>query len=76
MSAAALRQALATLGLHGTVEARGALAVLSLDGDDVSPLGDPEFRAKVVSLASEHGFTNLALELGDSRGDRAPLHSD
>lgn len=75
MSAEALRQALATLGLHGSVEARGALAVLSLDGAAAS-LGDPEIRARAVALASEHGFTNLALELGDPRGDRALIRSD
>ncbi|HEY9478477.1 MAG TPA: hypothetical protein VIP79_00240 [Gemmatimonadaceae bacterium] len=75
MSAGALRQALAALGLHGTVEARGALAVLSLDSD-AAPLRDPELRARVVSIASEHGFTNLALEVSDSPNERAPLHSD
>lgn len=75
MSTEALRQALAALGLHGTVEARGALAVLSLDGEAVA-LSDPDVRARAVSLASEHGFTNLALELSDRRDNSAPLHSD
>jgi hypothetical protein len=75
LSAEALRQALAALGLHGTVEARGALAVLSLDSE-TALLSDPDVRARAVSLASEHGFTNLALELSDRRDDRAPLHSD
>lgn len=75
MSAEALRQALAALGLQGAVEARGALAILSLDGD-AAPLRDPEIRARAVAIASEHGFTNLALEVGDMPGDRAPLHSD
>ena len=75
MSAEALRQALASLGLRGNVEARGALAILSLEGDPL-PLGDPDLRARVVALASEHGFTNLALELSDSHGDSAPIHSD
>ena len=75
MNAEALRQALASLGLRGTVEARGALAVLSLEGDPLL-LSDPDVRARAVSLASEHGFTNLALELRDSHGDSAPIHSD
>jgi hypothetical protein len=75
MSADALRQALASLGLDGSVEARGALAVLSLDDASLS-LSDPDLRARAVSLASEHGFTNLALELRDPRGDSAPVRSD
>lgn len=69
-----LRHALASLGLRGTVEARGALAVLSLEGDP-SPLSDPDLRARAISLASEHGFTNLALELSDPHVDSATVRS-
>ncbi len=75
MSTEALRQALAALGLHGVVEARGALAILSIDGD-AAPLRDPELRARAVGIASEHGFTNLALEVSERPGESAPLHSD
>lgn len=75
MSAEALRQALAALGLRGVVEARGALAIFSIEGD-VAPLRDPEIRARAVALASEHGFTNLALEVSDRSGNGASLHSD
>lgn len=75
MSAEMLRHALASLGLRGTVEARGALAVLSLEGDP-SPLSDPDLRARAISLASEHGFTNLALEVSDPSGEGAALHRD
>ncbi|HEY9425920.1 MAG TPA: hypothetical protein VIR34_02100 [Gemmatimonadaceae bacterium] len=75
MSAEALRQALAALGIHGSVEARGALAILTLNGAGAS-LRDPELRAKAVALASEHGFTNLALEVSDSPGEGAALHRD
>lgn len=64
MSAEALRSALAALGLHGSIEARGALAIFTLDGD-AAPLRDPDVRAQAVSIASEHGFTNLALEVSD-----------
>jgi hypothetical protein len=64
LSAEALRSALAALGLHGTIEARGALAILTLDGD-AAPIRDPEVRAKAVSIASEHGFKNLALEVSE-----------
>jgi hypothetical protein len=75
LSPEALRQALAALGLRGVVEARGALAILSIDGD-AAPLRDPEIRARAVALASEHGFTHLALEVNDRPSESAPLHSD
>lgn len=75
MSTEALLQALAALGLRGSIEARGALAILSLDGDAV-PLRDPELRAKAVALASEHGFTHLALEVRHRSGESAALHRD
>jgi hypothetical protein len=75
LSAAVLRQALAALGIRGSVEARGALAILTLD-DDAAPLRDPELRARAVAIASEHGFTNLALEVRQPRGEGAALHRD
>jgi hypothetical protein len=75
LSAEALRQALAALGIHGSVEARGALAILTLHGDG-APLRDRELRARAVALASENGFTNLALEVSDSSGEGAALHRD
>jgi hypothetical protein len=75
LSAEALRQALATLGIHGRVEARGALAILSVDGD-AAALRDPKLRARAVSVASEHGFTNLALEVSHPSGEGAALHRD
>lgn len=75
MSAESLREALATLGLRGRVEARGALAVLVLEGD-AAPLRDPSLRARALSLASEHGFTHLALEVTVVRNGGAAVHSD
>jgi hypothetical protein len=75
LSTEALRQALAALGIHGSVEARGALAILSLE-DDPAPFRDPELRARAVAIASEHGFTNLALEVSDPSGEGAALHRD
>jgi hypothetical protein len=75
LSAEALRQALVTLGIHGSVEARGALAILSLEGD-AARLRDPEVRARVLDLATEHGFTNLALEVSHPSGEGAALHRD
>ncbi len=73
MSAESLREALAALGLPGRVEARGALAVLSLEGD-AAPLRDPGLRARAVSVASEHGFTHLALEVAGTPRDDAAVH--
>lgn len=73
MSAALLREALAALGIRGSVEARGALAILTVEGD-AAPLRDPELRARAVAIASEHGFTNLALEVRQPPGDGAALH--
>ena len=75
MNAEALRQALVTLGIRGSVEARGALAILSLEGD-AARLRDPEVRARVLALASEHGFTHLALEVSHQSGEGAALHRD
>jgi hypothetical protein len=75
LSVESLREALAALGLHGSVEARGALAVLSLEGD-AAPLRDPSIRARALSIASEHGFTHLALEVTDARSGGATVHRD
>jgi hypothetical protein len=75
LSVESLRVALAALGLHGSVEARGALAVLSLEGD-AAPLRDPSIRARALSIASEHGFTHLALEVTDARSGGATVHRD
>lgn len=75
MSAETLRQALEALGIHGSVETRGALAILSMEGD-AAQLRDPELRARVVAIATEHGFTNLAFEVSHSSGEGAALHRD
>lgn len=75
MSADALRAALESIGVHGRVEARDRLAVLTVPGDEVSVLFDEERRRRAIALARDHGFTNLALELVDST-TRAPLSRD
>ncbi len=75
MSAESLREALAALGLRGGVEARGALAILSLEGDAAS-LRDPSVRARALAIASEHGFTHLALEVADARSVGAAVPRD
>lgn len=75
MSVDELRAGLAALGIDGVVEARGALAVLTIHGDS-SAVREPSIRAAAVALAAKHGFTNLALEVLDESRDGAPLHRD
>jgi hypothetical protein len=75
LNADALRTGLVALGIDGVVEARGALAVLTVGGDS-SALRDPAVRAAAVTLAAEHGFKNLALEVLEESRDRASLHRD
>ncbi len=74
MSASALEAALAEMGIHGRVEAEGALAVLNVR--DGMRLADPTTRATVVALAAQHGFTHVALELSDDPPDGAALPGD
>ena len=69
--AGALSVALATIGMHCTVEARGSLAVVTpADGHQalVESLADPGLRAAVVNAAHDLGFTNVALELREEDG--------
>lgn len=69
MNAETLMQRLTTLGIAGTLEARGTLALLVLD--DIQIIRDPVVRAAAVAVATECGFTHLALSLDDDNG--APL---
>ncbi|MHB1222655.1 MAG: hypothetical protein ACYC2G_01205 [Gemmatimonadaceae bacterium] len=69
--AGALSSALATLGMHCIVEARGSLAVVSpADGRQasVASLTDHALRDAVVNAAHDLGFTNIALELRGEDG--------
>jgi hypothetical protein len=75
LSAESLREALAALGLRCAVEERGALAVLSLEGD-AALLRDPVIRARALAITSEHGFTHLALEVADARSVGAAVRRD
>ena len=51
------------------VEARERLAVLIPGPTGALPdLGDPAVRRSVVALAGEHGFSHVALELGEASG--------
>jgi len=72
VSVEGLERELASLGIRGTIDGLGSLAVLTLlDGQVV----DDRTRAAVVQLATQHGFTHIALEL-QSAEDRAALHRD
>jgi hypothetical protein len=73
VSEESLRAQLAALGLAGTLETRGTLAVLTVR--DVRAAGDDAVRERAVTLAARHGFTHLALELEDG-DDGASLSSD
>ena len=73
MNAGSLEAQLAALGLAGTLEARGTLAVLTVR--DARAAGDDAIRERAVTLAARHGFTHLALELEDD-DDCASLSGD
>ena len=63
-AAEALRAALRERGVPCEVEARDRLAVLvTRDAGVARRLADPAERSAVVTLAAEHGFTHVALEL-------------
>ncbi|MEP6692226.1 MAG: hypothetical protein ABJD07_13785 [Gemmatimonadaceae bacterium] len=61
MSAETLRTALAREGVDAEVEARGRLAVLRASSPD--QWTEARRRAVAVTLAADHGFTHVALEL-------------
>jgi hypothetical protein len=77
--ARALEEALRRLGVSGRVEARERLAVL-VPRAGIAALADAATRRQAASLAREHGFTHLALELldepADACGDGAAVHRD
>lgn len=64
MSADALEAALRAAGIAGTVTAEGVVAVLRVAPDD-RVLLDAARRRAAITLASEHGFRSLALEVAD-----------
>lgn len=63
MSAESLRDALLTIGLDCHVEPQGAVALLV--GADAQQLADADRRREVTRLARDHGFSTVALELGE-----------
>jgi hypothetical protein len=69
-----LATALASLGIEARVDARDALAVITLpNGEAAAPFRDASVRRTVIALAEAHGFKTVALELGNAADDRAPL---
>ena len=67
--AAGLARALAALGFPCGVEARAALALLSMRADDAARLAASPDRASALALAKEHGFTHVAVEVGVESDD-------
>ena len=67
MSAETLAHALAELGVVCRVEARDRLALLvAADADAVADrVLEPEVRERVLDVVAEHGFTHVAIELGE-----------
>jgi hypothetical protein len=62
-NAKALERALSAEGVAGPIESRGRLAVLT---PEPGTRFDARVRRRLVALAREHGFTNLAVELAPS----------
>ena len=73
-AADSLGRSLASIGVAGRVEAHDRLAVLV--SSDPSMWNDAQVRRRALALAREHGFTNLALEIGDDTATRATLPRD
>jgi len=63
----ALAAAIAELGIDGALEVRGGLALLLPTPEGVAALQADENRRAVLSLAKEHGFTHVAIELPSDR---------
>jgi len=72
-NAVALAAAIAKLGIRCALEVRGGLALLLPAPDEVAVLQQDENRRAVLSLAKEHGFTHVAIELpSDHRRSSTP----
>jgi hypothetical protein len=61
-----LAAALAAMGLPVDVEPRATLAVIVASPPATTRLIDATLRHAVLAAAREHGFTHVALELGDT----------
>jgi hypothetical protein len=65
VSAESLQAALASLGVRGRIETRDRLALLIASDHEAAVLLDEDTRERAVTIAREHGFANVALELRD-----------
>ena len=61
-----LSAALERMGLRCDVEPRARLAVLIVSPSVGQRLGDAETRREVIAAARSHGFTHVAVELGET----------
>jgi len=75
-NAEALATAIAELGVPCSLEARGGLAVVMPVLESVAALRAPETRRAVLSLAREHGFTHVAIELPSERRGAGSREND
>jgi len=73
VSAPSLAQALAAHGVDARVEAREALAVITVPNGVAERLRDAALRRTVVDLAAQHGFKTVALEMASATDERAAL---
>jgi hypothetical protein len=69
-NASALASAISDIGLACGVEARGGLVLLLPAPESVAKLAEDETRRAALSLAREHGFTHVAIELPSDRRKR------
>jgi hypothetical protein len=56
---------LGVLGLECSVEGRGGLAVIRAEPRVARQLADPLLRRRILALARGHGFTHIAVAIGD-----------
>ena len=74
MSATSLAAELAAHGVDARVEARDALAIVTVPNADAAErMRDVDLRRAVVALAAQHGFKTVAIELARATDDRAAL---
>lgn len=72
MSAESLEGALRAAGIAARVEGRAGLAIVLAEP---AAFADPALRLRAATLAREHGFTHVAVEV-PLEGARAPLPGD
>jgi len=77
VSAPSFAAALAAHGVDARVEARDALAIITVPNADAADrMRDADLRRTVVALAAQHGFKTVAIELARATDDRAALPGD